>query len=87
MNVEKIIAEIEWLEHIYTLPDDRLPQMSNWKAANHCLMCGSPLVNDPLCTECDFPFSTPRWSAPEKLAPGKTVPENSRTKRRTIIGN
>jgi predicted nucleic acid-binding Zn ribbon protein len=56
MNTEKIIAEIEWLEHIYTLPDDRPLQMLDRKAANHCPICGNLLVNDPLCTQCCSPF-------------------------------
>ena len=37
MNTEKIIAEIEWLEHIYSLPDDRPLQMLDWKAAIICI--------------------------------------------------
>jgi hypothetical protein len=34
MDVERIIADIELLEHIFTLPDDRTPQMSDWKAGS-----------------------------------------------------
>jgi hypothetical protein len=34
MDVEKTIAEIEWLERIFTLPDTRPLSMSDWKAAN-----------------------------------------------------
>jgi hypothetical protein len=29
MDAEKTIAEIEWLEHLFTLPDERPLQMSN----------------------------------------------------------
>lgn len=34
MDTEKTIAEIEMLERIFTLPDKRPLQMSDWKAAN-----------------------------------------------------
>ena len=34
MDAEKIIAEIELLEHIVRLPDKRPLRMSDWKAAN-----------------------------------------------------
>ncbi len=34
MDVEKIIAEIEWLERIYSLPDARRPDSADWQAAN-----------------------------------------------------
>ena len=34
MDPEKTIAEIEMLEHLLALPDKRLIQMSDWKAAN-----------------------------------------------------
>jgi hypothetical protein len=34
MDAEKIIAEIELLEHIARLPDKRPLRMSDWKAAN-----------------------------------------------------
>jgi hypothetical protein len=34
MDEEKIIAEIELLEHILTLPDKRPLRMADWKAAN-----------------------------------------------------
>jgi len=34
MNVEKTIAEIEWLERIYSLPDARPLQLSDLRATN-----------------------------------------------------
>lgn len=34
MDVEKTIAEIEWLEHIYSLPDTRGLQTEGREAAN-----------------------------------------------------
>ncbi len=34
MDVEKTITEIEWLEHIYTLPDARPLGTSDREAAN-----------------------------------------------------
>lgn len=34
MDVEKTIAEIEWLESMYTLPDPRPLRMADRKAAN-----------------------------------------------------
>lgn len=34
MNLERTIAEIEWLEHLYALPDTRPPQLSDLYAAN-----------------------------------------------------
>jgi len=34
MDAEKIIAEIELLERLLTLPDKRPLQMADWKAAN-----------------------------------------------------
>ena len=34
MDVEKIIAEIEWLERIYSLPDTRLAKLADRYAAN-----------------------------------------------------
>lgn len=34
MNLEKAIAEIEWLERLYSLPDPRQPQVNDWHAAN-----------------------------------------------------
>jgi hypothetical protein len=35
MDVEKNIAEIEFLEHIYMLPDRRLSLDAGCRAANH----------------------------------------------------
>jgi hypothetical protein len=29
MNTEQIIAEIEWIEHLFRLPDTRLPQTAD----------------------------------------------------------
>jgi hypothetical protein len=34
MDAEKIIAAIEWLERLYSLPDARPPQASDRLAAN-----------------------------------------------------
>jgi hypothetical protein len=34
MNAEQIIAEIEWLEALFLLPDKRRPQFSEWRTAN-----------------------------------------------------
>lgn len=34
MSLEKIIAEIEWLERLYALPDPRPGQLSDRCAAN-----------------------------------------------------
>ena len=34
MDVEKTIDEIEWLEHIYVLPDPRPLHLSDREAAN-----------------------------------------------------
>jgi hypothetical protein len=34
MHAEKIMAEIELLEHILTLPDKRPLKMADWKVAN-----------------------------------------------------
>ncbi len=34
MDVEKTIAEIEWLERIFALPDTRLPRLIEREAAN-----------------------------------------------------
>jgi hypothetical protein len=34
MDVERIIAEIELLEQMLSLPDPRKLQMADWKAAN-----------------------------------------------------
>jgi hypothetical protein len=34
MDVEKTIAEIEWLERMHALQDARPLQMADWKAAN-----------------------------------------------------
>jgi hypothetical protein len=33
MNAEQIIAEIEWLEQLYRLPDKRQPKMAEWRKA------------------------------------------------------
>jgi hypothetical protein len=30
VNAEQIIYEIEWLEQIFRLPDNRMPQTSGW---------------------------------------------------------
>ena len=32
-NAEQIVAEIEWLEALFRLPDKRRPQRSEWTAA------------------------------------------------------
>ncbi|HSB74644.1 MAG TPA: hypothetical protein VLC12_03290, partial [Terriglobales bacterium] len=34
MNCDKTIAEIEWLERLYSLPDDRPQQLSDLYAVN-----------------------------------------------------
>lgn len=34
MDLEKLIADIELLEHMHALPDTRRLQMADWKAAN-----------------------------------------------------
>ena len=34
MNAEQIIAAIEWLEHLFSLPDDRTALISDSRAAN-----------------------------------------------------
>jgi hypothetical protein len=34
MNAEQIIAEIEWLEQLFALPDPRPPLLSEWRTAN-----------------------------------------------------
>ena len=34
MNAEGIIAEIEWLEQLFRLPDKRPLLISDWRAAN-----------------------------------------------------
>jgi hypothetical protein len=34
MDVEKAIAEIDWLERILTLPDPRRPRLADREAAN-----------------------------------------------------
>lgn len=34
MDIERIIAEIEWLELLFSLPDRRPLQMADWKAEN-----------------------------------------------------
>jgi hypothetical protein len=33
MDTEKIIAEIEWLEQLFNLPDRRPLQMADWRPA------------------------------------------------------
>jgi hypothetical protein len=33
MKAEQIIAEIEWLEQLYRLPDKRQPNISEWRKA------------------------------------------------------
>jgi hypothetical protein len=35
MTVEQIIAEIEWLEQLYRLPDERRPTIAEWRKARH----------------------------------------------------
>jgi hypothetical protein len=52
MDAEKTIAEIEWLEHLFTLPDNRLVQEPDEKAAHHCPIFGPASPGDPLCTRC-----------------------------------
>ena len=34
MNAEQIIAEIEWLEHLFSLPDNRTVVISDSRAVN-----------------------------------------------------
>lgn len=34
MNLEQIIAQIEWLERLYSLPDTRAPQLVDRETAN-----------------------------------------------------
>ena len=34
MNAERIIAEIEWLEQLFRLPDSRPLQTADWKVGN-----------------------------------------------------
>lgn len=34
MDTERIIAEIEWLELLFSLPDTRPHQVAEWKAEN-----------------------------------------------------
>jgi hypothetical protein len=34
MNLERAISEIEWLEHLYSLPDPRPLQLADLCAAN-----------------------------------------------------
>ena len=33
MNADQIIAEIEWLEKLFLLPDKRRPQLTQWRTA------------------------------------------------------
>jgi hypothetical protein len=33
MNAEQIIADIEWLEHLLSLPDNRTPLTASFKVA------------------------------------------------------
>jgi hypothetical protein len=33
MKAEQIIAETEWLEQLYRLPDERRPNISEWRKA------------------------------------------------------
>jgi hypothetical protein len=42
MDVEKTIAEIEWLECIFTLPDTRPLSMSDWKKENEAAQAQCP---------------------------------------------
>jgi hypothetical protein len=59
MDAEKTNAEIEWLEHLFTLPDNRPLQMSDWKAASCYPNLNTPSSDDLLCTQCDFPLNLP----------------------------
>jgi hypothetical protein len=34
VNAEQIIYEIEWLEKLFRLPDNRMPQTSGWLVEN-----------------------------------------------------
>ena len=34
MDAEKIIAEMEWLELLFKLPDNRALPLSDWKISN-----------------------------------------------------
>jgi hypothetical protein len=34
MEAEKNIAQIEWLEELFRLPDERTSRMVNWKLGN-----------------------------------------------------
>ena len=52
MDAEKTIAEIEWLEHLFTLPDNRPLQSPDEEAVNHCPIFGPASPDDPLCTQC-----------------------------------
>ena len=45
MDPEKVIAEIEMLEKIFSLPDNRPLQPADWKAAN--LKHDEMYANDP----------------------------------------
>jgi hypothetical protein len=45
MNAEKIIAEIEWLELLFRLPDDRPLQNADWKVEEQ--KDNQPSINDP----------------------------------------
>lgn len=31
MDAEKTVAQIEWLEELFRLPDERTPRMLDWK--------------------------------------------------------
>jgi hypothetical protein len=64
MDAEKTIAEIEWLEHLFTMPDNRPLQGQDEEAVNRCPIFGPASPDDPLCTQCGGlpldPFDDPR---------------------------
>lgn len=71
MDAEKTIAEIEWLEHLFTLPDNRPLPTPDEQAANHCPIFGHVSPDDPLCIRCGLPldpFDAPRGEAPRQMA-------------------
>jgi hypothetical protein len=71
MDAEKTIAEIEWLEHLFTLPDNRPLQSSDEEAVNHCPILGLASPDDPLCNQCGGlpldPFDDPRREASRQM--------------------
>ena len=52
MDAEKTIAEIEWLEQLFTLPDNRPLQSPDEEGVSHCPIFGPVSPDDPLCTQC-----------------------------------